>query len=164
MTLAIRKHWRVFVALIFVAVVALAVATIILSHQRLHLPSWVPGIGTTFYTVNADFSTAQAVVPGQGQTVDIAGVPIGEIGSVRVKNGLAEVELKLKPKFGKRVYNNATLLLRPKTGLKDMVVEMDPGTLRSGHLRRSSVPSGEARSRWANPRGSLPRGQRWHPA
>ena len=29
---------------------------------------------------------------------------------------------------GRRVYRDATMLLRPKTGLKDMVAELDPGT------------------------------------
>ena len=33
-----------------------------------------------------------------------------------------------------RVRPDATLLLRPKTGLKDMIVELDPGTPESGPL------------------------------
>jgi phospholipid/cholesterol/gamma-HCH transport system substrate-binding protein len=139
MTRVIRKHLRDFLALVFVALVAIVVAVIILSHQRLHLPSWVPGVGQSFYTVKADFSTAQSVVPGQGQTVDIAGVPIGEVGDVRLKDGLAQVQLKLKPRFGKRVYRNAQLLLRPKTGLKDMIVEMNPGSASAGHLRQGDT-------------------------
>ena len=72
---AIRAHLRDFVALLVLLLIAIGVSAFILGHQRLYLPSWVPGIGTKFYTVNAEFSTAQAVVPGQGQTVDIAGVP-----------------------------------------------------------------------------------------
>ena len=51
----------------------------------------MPGIGTDFYQVKAEFSTAQAVVPGQGQTVDIAGVQVGDIGKVELKNGVAVV-------------------------------------------------------------------------
>jgi phospholipid/cholesterol/gamma-HCH transport system substrate-binding protein len=136
---AIRKHLRDFAALVGVAAIAIAVAVVILSHQRLTLPSWVPFVGKSFYTINGDFSTAQAVVPGQGQTVDIAGVPIGEIGSVRLHNGVARVELKLKEKYRHRVYNNATLLLRPKTGLKDMLVEMNPGTPGSGQLKQDGT-------------------------
>jgi phospholipid/cholesterol/gamma-HCH transport system substrate-binding protein len=139
MKTAVRKHLVDFAALIGLAVIGIAVAVVILSNQRLHLPSWVPGVGQSVYTVNADFSTAQAVVPGQGQTVDIAGVPIGEIGSVRLKNGLAEVQLNLKPRYGKRVYNDATLLLRPKTGLKDMIAEMSPGTPAAGHLKQGGT-------------------------
>jgi phospholipid/cholesterol/gamma-HCH transport system substrate-binding protein len=44
--------------------------------------------------------------------------------------------MKIKTKY-KPVYRNATLLLRPKTGLKDMFIEMDPGTRSAG-----AVPDG----------------------
>jgi len=133
---AIRKHMRDFVAIVGLFLIAIAVAAFVLAHQRLYLPGWVPFVGTNFYTVNAEFSTAQAVVPGQGQTVNIAGVPIGEIGRVSLKNGVALVQMKIKKKY-KPVYKDATLLLRPKTGLKDMYIEMDPGTRSSG-----AVPDG----------------------
>jgi phospholipid/cholesterol/gamma-HCH transport system substrate-binding protein len=109
------------------------VSSYILGHQRLYLPSWVPGIGTKFYRVNAEFSTAQAVVPGQGQTVDIAGVPVGELGEVNLHNGVATVQLKIREKYAP-IYKDAHMLLRPKTGLKDMIVEMDPGTKGAGEL------------------------------
>ncbi len=138
MRTAIRKHLRDFVAIIGLFVIALAVAAYVLGHQRLFLPGWVPFVGTDFYTVNAEFSTAQAVVPGQGQTVNIAGVPIGEIGGVKLKNGVAIVQMKIKKSQRKApVYKNATLLLRPKTGLKDMYIEMNPGTKSAG-----AVPDG----------------------
>jgi phospholipid/cholesterol/gamma-HCH transport system substrate-binding protein len=136
---AIRKHLWDFVAILGLFLIALVVSVVILSNQRLHLPSWVPGVGTSFYTINADFSTAQAVVPGQGQTVNIAGVPVGEVGSVKLKNGLAEVKLNLKERYKQRVFNNAQLLLRPKTGLKDMIVEMDPGTRVAGRLPQNGT-------------------------
>jgi phospholipid/cholesterol/gamma-HCH transport system substrate-binding protein len=134
---AIRKHMRDFVAIIGLLLIALAVATYVLAHQRLYLPGWVPFVGTNFYTVNAEFSTAQAVVPGQGQTVNIAGVPIGEIGGVKLENGVAVVQMKLKPHHP--VYKNATLLLRPKTGLKDMYIEMDPGTKDAGQVPKNGT-------------------------
>jgi len=134
---AIRKHMRDFVAIIGLFVIAIAVAAFVLSHQRLYLPSWVPFVGTNFYDINAEFSTAQAVVPGQGQTVNIAGVPIGEIGKVSLKNGVAVVQMRIKPHHP--VYKNATLLLRPKTGLKDMYIEMDPGTKNAGQVPRNGT-------------------------
>src|SRR5438045_9455894 len=94
-------------------VIAIGVAAHVLGHQRLYLPGWVPFVGTNFYTVNAEFSTAQAVVPGQGQTVNIAGVPIGEIGGVKLKDGVAVVQLKSKKEVSKHPsYRNATLLQR----------------------------------------------------
>ena len=78
----IRKHFSVFVAIIFLFVGALGIGGYILSNQRFYLPAWFPLLGTDFYEVEAELPTAQAVVPGQGQTVNIAGVKVGEVGAV----------------------------------------------------------------------------------
>ncbi len=56
----------------------------ILSNQRFYLPAWVPVLGTDFFELKAEFSTAQSVTPGQGQTVQIAGVSVGEIKKVEL--------------------------------------------------------------------------------
>jgi phospholipid/cholesterol/gamma-HCH transport system substrate-binding protein len=130
---AIRAHLRDFVAVTVLVLIAIGVSAFMLGHQRLYLPKWVPGVGTDFYKVNAEFSTSQAVVPGQGQTVNIAGVPVGDIGKVDLKNGVAVVQLNIRTKY-KPIYRDAHMLLRPKTGLKDMIVEMDPGTKSAGAL------------------------------
>jgi len=130
---AIRKHLRDFIAILLLVVVAAGVAGYILSNQRFYLPAWVPGIGSDFYTVDAEFETGQAVVPGQGQSVNIAGVKVGDIGKVELDDGVAVVELNIQEKY-KPIYRDATMLLRPKTGLKDMFVELDPGTQAAGEL------------------------------
>jgi phospholipid/cholesterol/gamma-HCH transport system substrate-binding protein len=130
---AIRKHMRAVLAILFLAVLAFAVAGYVLSNQRLYLPSWVPIVGTDFYTVKAELSSAQAVVPGQGQTVNIAGVQVGDIGKVELKDGRAVVEMKIRRKYAP-IYRDATILLRPKTGLKDMFLSLDPGNKRAGKL------------------------------
>ena len=41
--------------------------------------------------------------------------------------------MKIKEKY-KPIYRDATILLRPKTGLKDMILELDPGTKSAGAL------------------------------
>jgi phospholipid/cholesterol/gamma-HCH transport system substrate-binding protein len=125
---AIQKHMRDFIAIVLLFVFALGVTGYILSHQRFYLPNWVPLLGTDFFELKGEFSTAQSVTPGQGQTVDIAGVPVGEIKRVELEDGRAIVTMEIKRKYAKLVKRDATMLLRPKTGLKDMVVEMDPGT------------------------------------
>jgi phospholipid/cholesterol/gamma-HCH transport system substrate-binding protein len=125
---AIRKHLWDFLAIIGLILVALLVASVILNKQRLHMP-W-----SNFYDVEAEMSTAQAVTPGQGQTVDIAGVEVGEISSVNLENGRAVVGMRIQKKFAP-IYKDATVLLRPKTGLKDMVAELTPGTKAAGELR-----------------------------
>jgi phospholipid/cholesterol/gamma-HCH transport system substrate-binding protein len=125
---AIQKHMRDFIAIVLLFIGALAVTGYILAHQRFYLPNWVPVIGTDFFELKGEFSTAQSVTPGQGQTVDIAGVPVGEIKRVDLEEGRAIVTLDIKRKYAKLIKRDATMLLRPKTGLKDMIVEMDPGT------------------------------------
>ncbi len=137
---AIRKHLPDFLALTALFIIALGVSVFVLSHQRLYLPAWVPGVGTEFYEVNAEFSTAQAVVPGQGQTVNIAGVAVGDLGKVELRNGVAVVQMKIRQKYAP-VYKDARVLLRPKTGLKDMTVELDPGNKSAGEIEdHGSIP------------------------
>jgi phospholipid/cholesterol/gamma-HCH transport system substrate-binding protein len=125
---AIRKHRADFIAIVGLILIAALVGGYILSKQRLTLPGWVPVVGQDFYTVNAEFSTAQSVTPGQGQTVNIAGVKIGEIKKVELVDGRARLKLQIDDKYKRRVHADAKMLLRPKTGLNDMIVELDPGT------------------------------------
>jgi len=134
---AIRKHMRDFIAIICLLVVALIVSLVILSNQRLAFPAGVPFLGKDTIVVEAELATAQAVTPGQGQTVNIAGVEVGQISSVKLEDGKAIVGMKIDRQYD-RIYRNATILLRPKTGLKDMVAELDPGTKDAGRL-----PEGE---------------------
>ena len=130
---AIRTHLRDFLAGLFLLVLALGVGGYILSNQRFYLPAWVPAVGTDFYELEAELQTAQAVVPGQGQTVNIAGVKVGEVGTVELEEGRAVVQMRLRQKYA-HVYRDATILLRPKTGLKDMFLSLDPGTPEAGRL------------------------------
>ncbi|MDA0162808.1 hypothetical protein OM076_21220 [Solirubrobacter ginsenosidimutans] len=138
MRTAIRKHYLDFLAILGLLVVAAAVSTVILGKQRLALPGWVPLVGKDFFVIDAEMSTAQAVTPGQGQTVNIAGVEVGEIASVKLRDGKAIIGLRIRPKYD-RVYKNASVLLRPKTGLKDMVAELTPGTPDAGRLQEGGV-------------------------
>jgi phospholipid/cholesterol/gamma-HCH transport system substrate-binding protein len=124
---AIRKHLGDFVALTLLFAVALAAAGYMLAHQRLRFPL----IEDAPMTLKADFSDAQAVIPGQGQTVRVAGVKIGDIGNVQLQNGRAVVSLEIDKKYKDLIHQDGTALLRPKTGLKDMFIEVEPGTDKS---------------------------------
>jgi phospholipid/cholesterol/gamma-HCH transport system substrate-binding protein len=119
----VRKHLRDVAALVAHAAVAAGVGGYVLSHQRLRFP-WE---GAPF-KLRAEFATAQAVTPGQGQTVRVSGVRIGDITDVKLQGGRAVVTMDLDPEFKDLVRTDATALLRPKTGLKDMFIELDPGT------------------------------------
>ena len=57
----------------------------ILSQQQQPYPSWVPFLGDDRFELKAELSTAQAVTPGQGQTVNIAGVKAGDISDVELR-------------------------------------------------------------------------------
>jgi phospholipid/cholesterol/gamma-HCH transport system substrate-binding protein len=126
--LAIQKNLREFIAVIVMVILAMFVGGYILSNQRFFLPAWVPVLGTDFFELKAEFATAQSVTPGQGQTVQIAGVSVGEIKKVNLEDGRAVVTRAVRRKHADMIKQDATMLLRPKTGLKDMVIEMDPGT------------------------------------
>ena len=130
----IERYRTAFIAVVTMIVIAAAAGGYILAHENLKLPSWVPVLGRSFYTLKAEFQTAQAVTPGQGQAVTIAGAKVGEIAKVNLQNGVATVTMKVTPKYA-RFYRDATLLLRPKTGLQDMTVEVNPGTPAAGRLR-----------------------------
>ncbi len=132
MRTAIRKHMRDFIAILVLVLIAGFTAFYVLANQRTKLPEWVPYAGKDVFTLRGEFSTAQAITPGQGQTVNIAGVMVGEIASVELVNGRAIVTMELERKYEDRVHPDATMLLRPKTGLKDMIVELDPGTAAGG--------------------------------
>jgi phospholipid/cholesterol/gamma-HCH transport system substrate-binding protein len=129
----IKKQAPVFVTIILLFVMAAGIAGYILSNQRFYLPAWVPVLGTDFYEVEAELPTAQAVVPGQGQTVNVAGVKVGEVGEVTLENGRAVVKMQIRDEH-KPIFRDATVLLRPKTGLKDMFLALDPGSESSGEL------------------------------
>jgi phospholipid/cholesterol/gamma-HCH transport system substrate-binding protein len=119
---AIRTHLTDFIAILVLVVLSVVVAGYVLSHERLNLPF----ISQSQYKINAEFSTGQAVTPGQGQTVRVSGVQIGDIGQIKLKNGMAIVQLDIDTKYKNVVHKDWTALLRPRTGLKDMFVELQP--------------------------------------
>jgi len=130
----IERYRTAFIAMVTMIVIAAAVGGYILAHENLKLPGWVPVLGRNYYTLKADFQTAQAVTPGQGQAVTIAGAKIGEVGSVNLNNGVATVTMRITPKYA-RIYHDATLLLRPKTQLQDITVEVNPGSPSTGKMQ-----------------------------
>jgi phospholipid/cholesterol/gamma-HCH transport system substrate-binding protein len=121
---AIRKHLKDFLAVVALFVIALAISAYILDKQRMRFPL----VEDKPFTLQAEFETAQAVIAGQGQTVRVSGVRIGDIGDVELKDGRAIVRMDIDPEYSDLVHTNATALLRPKTGLKDMFIDLEPGT------------------------------------
>ncbi|MDQ4040316.1 MAG: MlaD family protein [Actinomycetota bacterium] len=124
MMTAIRKRAGDFAAIVVLVLIATVVGGYILNEQRLRFPF----VEEKPFELDAAFSTAQAVTPGQGQTVRVAGVRVGDISKVKLRNGQAIITMALDPEFDDLVHTDASALLRPKTGLKDMFIELDPGS------------------------------------
>jgi phospholipid/cholesterol/gamma-HCH transport system substrate-binding protein len=134
MSVAIRKHLRDFIAIALLLVVGLASAYVIVQNQRLRIPL----IEERPFELKAEFQSAQAVVPGQGQTLRVAGVKVGDVEDVSLEDGVAVVTFGVDRDF-LPVYRDATILLRPQTGLKDMFFEMDPGTKKAGEIQEGGT-------------------------
>jgi phospholipid/cholesterol/gamma-HCH transport system substrate-binding protein len=124
MAKAIKDHLRDMLAIICLLAIACTVGVYILNKQRLRFPI----IEETPFRLKAAFDTAQAITPGQGQTVRVAGIRIGDIADTELVNGQAIVSFDIDQKYKRLIHTDATALLRPKTGLKDMFIEVNPGT------------------------------------
>jgi phospholipid/cholesterol/gamma-HCH transport system substrate-binding protein len=124
---AIRKYLKDFISLIVLFLIAVGVSGFIIYNQDAR-PA-LPLIEPKPVKLHFEFSDAQAVTPGQGQSVRVAGVQIGKITAVRPRSGVALVETQIEPKWWDmlQIRTDATGLLRPRTGLKDMFIELDPG-------------------------------------
>jgi phospholipid/cholesterol/gamma-HCH transport system substrate-binding protein len=123
-----RGHRKDTIAIIVLAIAGVVMMLGIFVQQKASLPSWLPVVGEEFEHISAEFATAQAVTPGQGQSVDIAGVQIGKVTEVNLEDGHALVGMDIEPKYMELIHPDASFLLRPKTGLNDMIVEVEPGT------------------------------------
>lgn len=143
-----RSRWRHFrasldrqtrgkgkdtIAIVVLAIVAIVMTLWIFTQQKASIPSWAPLVGEDFAHLKAEFTSAQAVTPGQGQAVVIAGVQVGKITSADLEDGHAVVGMDIEPKYLEVIHPDATLLLRPKTNLNDMTIEVDPGSA-PGHV------------------------------
>jgi phospholipid/cholesterol/gamma-HCH transport system substrate-binding protein len=123
----IRRYYREALAVIALIAVGLLTAVVILSEQDYIWP-WEDA-----YEIRAEFTHAQAVTPGQGQSVTISGVKVGDITEVELDEGVAVVTMRIEREQAP-VYRDAQMLLRPRTGLKDMQVALDPGTEAAGEI------------------------------
>jgi phospholipid/cholesterol/gamma-HCH transport system substrate-binding protein len=129
---AIAVHRVDFAAITLLVVLALVVVGYILEHQ----PAFT--LGKSYYTVKAEFATGAAVVAGQGQAVTVAGVQVGQVGGVKLQGGRAVVTMNLFKKY-EPIYRDATVLLRPRTPLKDMYLSLDPGSRSAGAIPNNGL-------------------------
>jgi len=92
-TTAIRKHLGDFIALLVLFLIAIGISAYIVANQDAR--PRIPLIESKAFKLKAEFSDAQAVTPGQGQSVRVAGVQVGKITKVSLTNGIAIVTMEL---------------------------------------------------------------------
>ncbi|WP_320669355.1 MlaD family protein [Patulibacter defluvii] len=132
----LRRLWRqqgrwLAVIIAFVAL-AVVVGGYVVSQQRLRLPF------QDRYRIDVAFTTVQSLTPNTGQPVAVAGVQVGEVTGVRLRDGRPIVSLSIDPRKLPRVHANARAELVPLTPLKNMQVDLDPGD-RSAPVLRSGA-------------------------
>jgi phospholipid/cholesterol/gamma-HCH transport system substrate-binding protein len=128
---AIREYAPTFAAILALIAIAGAVSIYILSQQNFHFPI-VEGKPMELRVEVAD---ASAITPGQGQTVTVAGVKVGLISDVLPEDGHAAVLIQMEPEYEGLIREDASALVRTRTALKDMFIEIRPGSgrpLRAG--------------------------------
>jgi phospholipid/cholesterol/gamma-HCH transport system substrate-binding protein len=124
--IAMRKNLRWVIAIVVLAGIGALVAAYILHQQGMRFPLFEKKP----VRMHAVLAEAQAVTPGQGQSVQVSGVKIGKIATVDLKDGRAVVGLDIQPKYvdAGLIHTDARALLRPRTPLKDMYVQVFPGS------------------------------------
>ena len=130
----VREQLRNVVAVTVLIAIAAVTSYVIFQEQRLRIPI----LEEKPFELKAEFETAQAVVPGQGQTIRVAGVRVGDVEKVELVDGAGVVTFAIDREF-LPIYRDATILMRPLTGLKSMFFELDPGTKGSGEFEEGDV-------------------------
>ena len=118
----LRREARWIWPILAIMVTGLVCAGYVLSKQRLESPT------ADRYRLQMEFSEADAVTPGVGAPITVAGVKVGQIDGAELTNGRGLVSASIDPKELPRVYADATAQLIPNTPLKDMQVRLYPGT------------------------------------
>jgi phospholipid/cholesterol/gamma-HCH transport system substrate-binding protein len=139
--LQLKRYGRYFAVLVVLWAIGLAAGGYIVINQRF------PNPFASFVKVNGAFQTAAGVVPGLGEPVNVAGVNVGEITGTSLSGGQGIIHMELKP--GQlppphRLFRNASAVLFPNTPLKDMEIDIDPGTPNAGVMPQGgTIPVGQ---------------------
>ncbi len=125
-----RREARWIWPILAIVVTGLVCAGYVLSKQRLESPL------AERYRLQLEFGEADAVTPGLGAPITVAGVKVGQIDGAELENGRGLVSASIDPKELPRVYADATAQLVPNTPLKDMQIRLYPGSRSARPLAR----------------------------
>jgi virulence factor Mce-like protein len=112
------------IALVAQLLAALAFVAVLLTAEGVRLPF----TGAGDWTIQAVFSDAGGLHSGEATPVLVSGVPSGEVTSVRVKDGLAIVTMRLGPQAHGVLRSDATAAIEPRSALEDMTIDLSPGS------------------------------------
>lgn len=127
---AIRRFWqrlrtvpglgKYSAVLTVLIVLGLAATWFLLGNLKFIMP------GSDRFEFSADFDKASAVEPSQRPSVRIAGVPVGVVTDSEVSSeGNTRLSFSLEP--DQEIYDNAKIIIRPKSPLNEMYVNIEPG-------------------------------------
>jgi phospholipid/cholesterol/gamma-HCH transport system substrate-binding protein len=135
--LQIGRYGRSFLILLALMAIGTAAGLYILVFERVNLPI----VGASTFAVNGAFPTAAAVVSGLGEPVNVAGVRVGQITGTSLQNGQGIIHMAIDPtKLPSGIlYRDASADLVPNTPLKDMQVNIHPGTPAAGVLAHGAT-------------------------
>src|SRR3712207_9114653 len=111
----LRAQLPAIVSILVMGALGAAVTFFIVQNQRLRIPIFEERP----FELKAEFETAQAVVPGQGQTIWVAGVRIGDVQEVEVENGVGVGTFVFDRDY-LPIYCDSMVLIRLTHGLLDM--------------------------------------------
>ena len=126
----LRREARWLWPIVPLIVIALICGGYILNKQRLESPL------AERLTINLEFDQVDAVTPGLGSPVTVAGVGVGQIVGSELKNGRGVLKVNIDPAKLPAVYADAAASLIPNTPLKDMQIRLYPGGTSAAVVQR----------------------------
>ncbi|MHB8691035.1 MAG: MlaD family protein [Solirubrobacteraceae bacterium] len=107
---------------------ALALIALIIKEEGLPIPF----LSGSRYIVTADFVNADGLDASKKPPVMVAGVTLGTVSNVSYQHGLAVATLNLSDSARGRIFNNASVLITPRSAINDLTVDINPGTPAAG--------------------------------
>lgn len=86
------------------------------------------------YVVDVLLADAQGLHPPKEPSAGVAGVVAGKVVAMRVENGQARATLRLDSDYRGKIFNDATVEVRPTSVLQTLIVNIKPGNPESGTL------------------------------